>query len=254
MSGPAEPRPTVLKIDGARPAPDAAWADAAAERELPAIDLQLSPGETALVEAPDQRLGRALIALCAGLPTLASGRACFLGQDWATLRRRQAEALRGRIGHVFAENGGWLPHLSVAEGILLPQLHHSRTPEAELRAAAAAPARRFGLDGLPEGRPAELPAPDLARAACVRALLGEPALLLLDSTLEQGLLGEEELAEPLLDALAQAHRRGAGCVWLSARPAPAWDALGVRGTRRYQLSADGLRPRGATAADGCEAA
>jgi phospholipid/cholesterol/gamma-HCH transport system ATP-binding protein len=254
MSGPPEQRPPVLEIDGARPAPDAAWADAAAEGELPAVDLRLCAGETALVEAPDQRQGRALIALCAGLPALAAGRACFLGQDWATLRRREAEALRGRIGHIVAENGGWLPHLSVAEGVLLPQLHHSRTPEAELRAAAAALARRFGLDGLPEGRPAELPAPDLARAACVRALLGDPALLLLDSTLEQGLLTEDELAEPLLDALAQAHRRGAGCVWLSARPVPAWDAPGLRGTRRYQLSADGLRPAGATTADGREAA
>ncbi len=238
--------PPVLELDGARPAPDEVWADAAAEAELPAIDLRLGPGEGALVEAPDQRWGRALAALCAGLPPLAEGRARFLGQDWAALPRARAEALRGRIGHIFAENGGWLPHLSVEEGILLPQLHHSRRPEAVLRDAAAALARRFGLDRLPESHPAELPALDLARAACVRALLGEPMLLLLESPLRRG-LWTEDLAGPLLTALAEARGRGAGFVWLSARPSAVWDEAGLRGARRFRLSAHGLQAAGVAA-------
>ncbi len=232
--------PLVLELNGARPASDAVWADAAAEAELPAIDLRLGAGEAALIEAPDQRQGRALAALCAGLPPLAEGRACFLGQDWAALQRPQAETLRGRIGHVFAENGGWLPHLSVEESILLPRLHHSREPEARLREAAAALARRFGLDGLPEGRPAEIPVLDLARAACVRAFLGDPMLLLLEGPLQRG-LWTEALARPLLGALAEAWRRGAACVWLSARISGVWDEPGLREARRYRLTPDGLQ-------------
>ena len=53
--------PPVLELDGARPAPDEVWADAAAEAELPAMDLRLGPGEGALVEAQDRRWGRALV-------------------------------------------------------------------------------------------------------------------------------------------------------------------------------------------------
>jgi phospholipid/cholesterol/gamma-HCH transport system ATP-binding protein len=241
-----------LELDRARPAPDKVWADAAAEAELPAIDLRLGPGHVALIEAPDHRWGRALAALCAGLPPLAEGHARFLGQDWATLHRLQAEALRGRIGHIFAENGGWLPHLNVEEGILLPQLHHSRRPEAVLRDAAAALARQFGLDGLPQGWPAELPALDLARAACVRAFLGEPMLLLLEHPLRRG-LWTEKLSRPLLGALAEARGRGAACVWLSARGSAAWDETSLQGARRYRLSAEGLQAVSGAAA-GREAA
>jgi phospholipid/cholesterol/gamma-HCH transport system ATP-binding protein len=233
----------VLELDSARAAAsEARWTDAEAEAELPAIDLRLDPGAVALVEAPERRRGRALAALCAGLPRLAEGRARFLGQDWATLPRRRAEVLRARIGHVFAEDGGWLPHLSVEEGILLPQLHHGRASEAVLRRAAAALAARFGLGGrLPEGRPAELAPLDLARAGCVRAFLGEPMLLMLERPLRRG-LWTEALAAPLLDALGEARGRGAACLWLSERPSEVWDEGALRAARRYRLSREGLRP------------
>lgn len=238
-----DPRPPVLELDRARVASDQVWADAEAEGELPAIGLRLDPGELALVEVPDQRWGRALAALCAGLPPLAEGSARFLGQDWSTLRRPQAEALRGRIGHIFAENGGWLPHLSVAEGILLPRLHHDRAPEATLRRNAVELAHRFRLDDLPEGRPAELPPLDLARAACVRAFLGEPALLLLESPFRQG-QWIEDLARPLLAAVTEALDRGAACLWLASRRSGIWDLPGLPGSRRYRLSARGLLAAG----------
>lgn len=227
----------VVELDGARAAPEAVWADAATEAELPPLDLRLAPGDAALVEVPEPRHGRALAALCAGLPKLAEGRARFLGSDWAALGRRAAEALRGRIGHVFAEAGGWLPYLSVEDGILLPRLHHGEASEAALRAEALALAARFGLDGLPAGRPAELPELDLARAACVRALLGRPRLLLLDRPLRQG-LWREALAAPLLAAVAEARAGGAACLWLGARAAE--EPGQPPAARRYRLDAAGL--------------
>lgn len=240
MSGTSASQP-ILELEGARPAPVAASTDAAAEDDLAPIDLTLSPGDTALIEAPDRPRGRALAALCAGLPPLAEGRARFLGRDWATLKRREAEAQRGRIGHIFPENGGWLPHLSVEEGILLPQLHHGSAPEAALRQAATRLARRFGLDHLPEGRPAELRRVDLARAACVRAFLGAPMLLLLERPLQRD-LWLEALAAPLLAGLSEARERGAACIWLSERASALWDDPGLGGARRYCLVDRGLRP------------
>ena len=232
----------VLELDGARPAPEAVWGDADAEAGLPAINLRLGAGELVVLEAPNRRVGRAFAALCAGLPRLAEGRARLLGQDWSALPRLQAEALRGRIGHVFAEEGGWLPHLSVEEGILLPQLHHSRTPEAALRDRATALAREFGLAELPSARPAELTALDIARAACVRTFLGEPALVLVESPLRQEVLGEE-LTKPLLRALDDARARGAACLWLT-RSSPLMRDPALPTAGRLRFSERGLSPAG----------
>jgi phospholipid/cholesterol/gamma-HCH transport system ATP-binding protein len=41
-------------------------------------------------------------------------------------------------------------------------------------------ARRFGLPGLPAERPAALPEHVLLRAACVKAFLGEPVLVVIE--------------------------------------------------------------------------
>ena len=78
----------------------------------------------------------------------------------------QANALRGRIGQVL-RRGAWIPHLSLLDNLLLPQLYHTRRPYAEIRAEAARWAAWFGLAGLPTGRPADLP-PAILRAGRLR--------------------------------------------------------------------------------------
>jgi hypothetical protein len=55
----------------------------------------------------------------------ARGTVRFLGRAWSEIRSDQANALRGRIGHVLRRNA-WIPHLN----LLLPQLHHTRRPYA----------------------------------------------------------------------------------------------------------------------------
>jgi len=202
------------------------------------VSLRLAPGELAIVRAEDAAMARALALLVAGLVPLAAGAACFLGRDWTALGRREAEALRARIG-LAPGDGGWLPHLSVEEGILLPRRHHDGTAEAALRAEAEALCRAFGLDGLPEGRPAELARADLARAACARAFLGEPALLILESPLDRETA--DALADPVLGALEYARARGAAAIW-STRSRRAWEEPGFPATQWFTLEEGALRP------------
>jgi hypothetical protein len=71
-------------------------------------------------------------------------------------------------------------------------------------------------------------------------------LLLLESPLRRG-LWTEDLAGPLLAALAEVRERGAGFVWLSARPSAVWDDIGLRGACRYRLTAQGLQAAGVAA-------
>jgi phospholipid/cholesterol/gamma-HCH transport system ATP-binding protein len=219
----------VLDIFAARPAAGAAPISGP-------VQLRLEPGELALVRAEDPGMARALALLCAGLVPLRAGRVAFLGQDWAGLRRQPAQALRGRIG-LAPGDGGWLPHLTVADGMLLARRHHDDTPDAELREEAAALARLFGLPGLPLQHPAELSRPELARASCARAFLGAPALVLLESPLDRETA--DMLAEPLLQALQPARARGAAAIW-STRSRRAWETPGFPATQWFELQEDGL--------------
>jgi len=228
-------RPPVLLMEAARLA--------AVEDGAAAVSLRLEAGELALVLAGDAARAAAVADLACGVEPAAEGAVRFLGQDWARLPPDIADALRGRIGRVFAA-GGWLPHLTVPENIMLPLLHHTRTERAALTERAAALACRFGLPGLPLGLPAGLPPADLARAACVRAFLGEAPLLLLEHPLLHGRV--PDLMAPLRDALAEARARGAACLWITGSPM-VWRDAGLPATHRLVLNDQGLRAARAAA-------
>jgi predicted ABC-type transport system involved in lysophospholipase L1 biosynthesis ATPase subunit len=207
------------------------------EFRIPPITLQLLPGEFALIETNDPERAAWFADLCCGFVRLAEGTVTFLGRDWTAMTHDYAAALRGRIGRVFG-NVAWIEFLDMATNVLLPQLHHTRRDARELREEAAKLAVAFGLPGLPMGHPRDLSAKDRARSGCIRAFLGEPALLLLDSPL-QGRFAD--LAVPLLEALTSARQRGAAAIWLTGSDL-VWRDSSVPVTHRLRLRDYGLVP------------
>ena len=207
--------------------------------EVPAfkIDLRLAAGEFALVDARHSARPTWLADLCCGLLPLAAGSVHFLGRDWSAMPQNYAAALRGHIGRVFL-SGSWIGFIDVAANIMLPSLHHTRDDPIALRERATALSCFFGLPGLPLVRPGDLAASDLARAACVRAFLGEPELLLLESPV-QGRFAS--LIAPLLDALASARDRGAAAIWFT-RSDLVWHDPSMPATHRLRLGERGLVP------------
>ena len=136
----------------------------------------------------------------------------FLGRDWAEVPALHAQALRGRIGHSFAD-GNWLADVELLDNILLPQIYHTRRSVEGLCEEAARLAAMFGLPGLPLGDPSEIAESDLLRAAFVRAFLGRPKLILLEPQ-RRGLLSP--ILEPLINATRTARDRDAAVLWLTA--------------------------------------
>ena len=204
---------------------------------LAALDLTLSEGDFAVIEVPGSRRGAAFADLCSGLAPLTAGTVRFLGRDWNRTPRRHADALRGRIGRLF--------HLplhpdtqDVANRLLLARLHHSLKPEAALRAEGATLAQRFGLPGLPAGPARYLTELDLLRAACVRAFLGQPRLVILELP---GTAQQDDLLPALLEVGAEARGQGVAVMWL-AGPGPAMRDRSVRPTHRLRLSDVELAP------------
>jgi phospholipid/cholesterol/gamma-HCH transport system ATP-binding protein len=203
------------------------------------IDFTLMPGDAALVDVRRMHRGAWFADLCCGLVPVAEGAVRFLGHDWSQIPDYYAAALRGYIGRIFAD-GGWIEFLDVATNILLPQLHHTHEDEPVLRERATQLACTFGLPGLPLGHAEDLSALDLARSACVRAFLGKPALLLLESPV-QGRAFFAELLTPLLDAITTARSEGAAVMWFTQSDM-IWNDRSFPVSHRLHLHDHGLVP------------
>jgi phospholipid/cholesterol/gamma-HCH transport system ATP-binding protein len=209
-------------------------------RRAQETELEVQPGELILVDARDATLASEFADLCSGLQRPDRGTVRFLGHDWSSQPSEMADALRGLIGRVMADPG-WLPFLDATTNILLPQLHHTRVALDRLLAQAAGLADEFGLPGLPAGSIARLGPGDLVRAGFVRAFLGRPKLVVLESPV-QGLFGD--MVAPLLRRIAEVHDRGGAAIWLT-RSRLVWDDRTFPASQRLRLGHLGLNAVGA---------
>ena len=194
------------------------------------VSFELKAGELWLVriEREDERLPLADAA--EGLVPPTQGRVTFLGEDWRGMSADQAATGRGKIGRLF-EDEGWINELDLDENIMLSQRHHTRRSEADILDEAVNFARLFGLPGLPRGRPASVRRPDLRKAACIRAFLGQPTLIILERP-ERGLYAD--LITPLVNAVQSARQRGAAVLWL-ASDLRIWQNPALRPTSRAKM-------------------
>lgn len=219
----------LLDIYGAKPSFE--------ENHLPpvAFDLKVRAGDCVIIEVKDLEVASAFADLCSGMVLLREGHVHFKGMDWLALKEPRLSALRGCIGRVF-QKSGWVDMYSIAINILLPSLHHTTIDEDKLVDQAIVLCNRFGLPGLPMDIPREATVIDLARAACVRALLGEPDLLILEYPAEGS---SAELMSPLLEMLNTAQNRGVGIICFT-RQLSLWENYKERVTHWMRLQEKGL--------------
>lgn len=161
------------------------------------LDAAVVPaGEFAAVIAPTAACAREFVDLLFGLLAPGGGTVRLLGQPLAALDERARLALRARIGFA-AQADGLISHLPLAENILLGAAYHRRADAVALDARLRV---LLGWCGWPEeeARHAFRRTPDAATpferaaAAWLRALLGEPELV---------------IAEDLFSGLAPERRR-----------------------------------------------
>ncbi len=225
-----EERRTVLAFDQA-----VLQGGQAGGRDMLMADMTLHPSELAMIHVEHLQRATSFADACSGLTPPAAGRVCFLNQDWSRLQADMAHALRGQIGRVFAR-GSWLPHLSLLDNVVLRPAHHTRQRFAALRDEAVQLAERFGLPGFPAGAPRDMMPADLQRAACVRAFIGDPALILLEEP-TAGVY--PDILVPLINVIRLARRGGCAVVWFTAQQA-IWSDASIPVTARYRLAGQHL--------------
>jgi phospholipid/cholesterol/gamma-HCH transport system ATP-binding protein len=194
-----------------------------------AIDLDVVGGELLLLLVEHLVQGAAFADVCAGLRVPLTGVVQFLGREWRHLTADAANAQRGRIGRVLRE-GAWVRQLSLKDNILLQQLHHTRDSLHDLLDQASRLAQQFGLPGVPLGHFEAYSDADLQRAACVRAFLGQPALVLLEEPTRHLNRGNRF---QLINVIQETRDKGAAVIWIT-RDRTVWQDATIPATRRYR--------------------
>lgn len=197
------------------------------------LDLSVRSGELVFVQVDRSRLMPVIGDACSGLITPVAGKARFMGLDWSAQHPEDAAAMRSRIGRA-GPDSAWLPFMSVAENVLLAQMHHTRRPTPQLIEQAAEIAGALGLPGLPLEMPGVVGSSDRHRAAIVRAFMGKPQLVILERPLGTDL----ELAPRLFDRVLDLQDQGTAVLWVDDHiPQVAYGDLGA--VRRFRLRRSG---------------
>ncbi|WP_374943083.1 ABC transporter ATP-binding protein [Sphingomonas sp.] len=146
-------------------------------------DLAIEDGEFVVIVGPSGCGKSTLLRLIAGLETPSAGRVLIGGRDVTALE----PAARG-IAMVF-QSYALYPHLSVAENIAFP-LRMAKVDKEVIAAKVAAVAELLELGALLDRRPRALSGGQRQRVSIGRAIVRDPAVLLLDeplSNLDAGL-------------------------------------------------------------------
>jgi phospholipid/cholesterol/gamma-HCH transport system ATP-binding protein len=200
------------------------------ETGLSDVSFELNRGDLFLVRIERENERLPLADAMQGLAGINSGSVSFMGEDWDDLPTDRAAAQRGRIGRLF-DDEAWISDLDVEENILLAQMHHTKRTEAEIINEALGLARIFGLPGLPRGRAEKVRRWDLRKAACIRAFLGRPELIIIEQPV-RGLYAD--LIAPLINAVESARRRGAAVIWTVIEP-QVWKNAGMHASSRGRM-------------------
>ncbi len=200
-------------------------------------NLVINPADLILVRLESAHSHLPLADGASGLIHPDEGKITFAGRSWQDMSADEGSRARAKIGRVFAD-GGWISSMDLDENILLAQRHHSRRPDRLIMDEAAQLALVFGLPGLPRGSPALARRQDLQMAACVRAFLGEPILIILERPTVDV---QSEIMPGLMHSIRSARDRGAAILWLTAE-SEVWNDPGILPTRTYLMSGSQLLP------------
>ena len=143
------------------------------------VSLAIEQGEFTALAGPSGSGKTTLLNLIGGLTRPTQGRVSVAGQDLTKMSNRELAQLRlARIGFVF-QAYNLLPVLTAMENAEFPMLLQGIPPEDRRRRVREL-FEKTGLTGLEERRPGKLSGGQQQRVAVIRAVVGEPALVLAD--------------------------------------------------------------------------
>jgi phospholipid/cholesterol/gamma-HCH transport system ATP-binding protein len=166
------PAPPVVDVQGVR-------YSAGPRTIFDGLDLTVRRGSITAVMGPSGTGKTTLLRLLTGQAYASAGSVRVLGQDVASLDRRELFALRRRMGMLF-QNGALLTDLDVFENVAYPVREHAKLPEPVLRRLVLMKLEAVGLRGAEKLKAQELSGGMARRVALARAIVLDPELLVYD--------------------------------------------------------------------------
>lgn len=184
------------------------------KRVLNGIDLTVDDHEVVCLIGPSG-CGKSTLLRCVDLLDPIDAGSILLDGDDITAKGVDANAVRRRIGIVF-QSYNLFPHMSVMDNVTLGPRRALGMDKAEAEGRASELLHRFGLGDKIDEYPNRISGGQNQRAAIVRALMGDPEILLLDevtSALDPELVGEvlaviRDLADRGLTMVLATHEMG----------------------------------------------
>ena len=169
------------------------------------LDLSVSAGEFVCVVGASGSGKSTLLHLLGALDRPTGGEVLIQGVNPTAINGRQVDTLRNRtLGFVFQFHH-LLPEFSALENVLLPGLMAGGV-HRELQERAAKLLEQVGLLERASHRPAQLSGGEQQRVAVARALINQPAILLMDEPTGNLDLHSGEELMTLVNSIRQADR------------------------------------------------
>jgi polar amino acid transport system ATP-binding protein len=159
---------------------------------LTGIDLTVANGEVVAVIGPSGSGKSTLLRCLNRLEEVTSGEVLILGENIATAKGKNLDAVRQRVGMVF-QHFNLFPHMTALENIALAPVELKMLSRADARKRALELLTRVGLEDKADARPASLSGGQKQRVAIARALAMSPGIMLFDeatSALDPEMVGE----------------------------------------------------------------
>ena len=181
---------------------------------LKGIDMDVREGEVVCVIGPSGSGKSTLLRCLNKLEDITSGKVVVDGFD-VTDPKVDINEVRRHVGMVF-QHFNLVPHMSVAENIMLAPVELKKMGKAEARERALELLERVGLREKANARPASLSGGQKQRVAIARALAMAPGIMLFDeatSALDPEMVGEvlqviKELADTGMTMVLVTHEMG----------------------------------------------
>ncbi|HET7039853.1 MAG TPA: ABC transporter ATP-binding protein [Gemmatimonadales bacterium] len=191
---------------------------------LRGVDVAVERGEYVAIMGPSGSGKSTLMHILGCLDWPTAGRYALDGEDVSGLRGRALARVRNRkVGFVF-QTFNLMPRMTIDENVALPLQYRGGLGRRERLRRARALLERFGLMERIGHRPDELSGGERQRVAVARALIGGPAILLVDEP--TGNLDSQAGAE-VLRAFREVHQAGNTIVMVTHDPQVAGEAQRV---------------------------